>query len=73
MELETMRSFNKTSSNTFKYIDSDVKDHSIAHNQPNNNQFRKIRPTIYKTFLRAKNIENNSKVRYCVRAKKALI
>lgn len=65
MQLETMRCFNKTSLNTFKYIELDVKDNSIAHNQPhsNDNQLRKIRPTIYKTFLRAKNIENNSKVR----------
>lgn len=60
MELEVVRSFRKTSQNTFEYIPAsdlinsgdDVLD---GHN-------RKIRPTLYKTFLKTKSVEKNVKV-----------
>lgn len=62
MELETVRSFNKTQMNTYKYIESDDTDNPIEQSQLTNKQLRKIRPTIYKTFLKVKNLENNVKV-----------
>lgn len=58
MELEVVRSFRKTSQNTFEYISardlSSLEDDRMAINSNN----RRIRPTIYKTFLKLKGFEN---------------
>lgn len=58
MELEVVRSFRKTSHNTFEYLSasdlSSLEDESMAADGNN----RRIRPTIYKTFLKLKGFEN---------------
>lgn len=57
IELEVVRSFRKTSQNTFEYIsfsEMNKLDEDIALDCNN----RKIRPTIYKTFLKVKSLEN---------------
>lgn len=57
IELEVVRSFRKTSQNTFEYIslsEMNKFDEDIALDCNN----RKIRPTIYKTFLKVKSLES---------------
>lgn len=56
-----VRSFRKTSQNTFEHINiNDLKQYDEDVTLESNN--RKIRPTIYKTFLKVKSLENNNKV-----------
>lgn len=61
MELEVIREFRKTSQNTFQHVHANEVNYlneSAAFDGNN----RKIRPTIYKTFLRVKSLDNDSKV-----------
>lgn len=57
IELEVVRSFRRTTFDTFEYInvsEIDKTDECYANGTGNN---RKIRPTTYKTFLKVKNSE----------------
>lgn len=57
IELEVVRSFQRTMHNTFEYINAnemDKTDESFAGANGNN---RKIRPTTYKTFLKVKSLD----------------
>lgn len=61
MELEVLRSFRKISQNSFEYISpSEMNNYDDSAALDSHN--RKIRPTIYKTFLKTKSTGSNSKV-----------
>lgn len=61
MTLEPIRLFDQTGLNTFKHIESDAM--NTDHDQPTtSSQYRKIRPAIYKTFLKTKDNDSNTKV-----------
>lgn len=63
MQLKTVRSFTKTPLNTFKELDSEEATKIIGESPTiAGNQLRKIRPTIYRTFLKVRNNENVYKV-----------
>lgn len=60
MELEVVRSFRKTSQNTFEYMPTNSL--NISDDEASDGYNRKIRPTLYKTFLKVKCVEKQSKV-----------
>ncbi|XP_055324128.1 uncharacterized protein C2orf42 homolog isoform X2 [Sitodiplosis mosellana] len=68
MELEVVRSFRKTSQNTFEYIPASELINSEDEVFDNN---RKIRPTVYKTFLKMKSVDKNAKFQ-CKSSKQGL-
>lgn len=61
MELEGIRSFRKTSQNTFEYIPACDLKHS--DDEAHDTHHRKIRPTVYKTFIKMRSTEKNAKVK----------
>lgn len=60
MELEVVRSFRKTSQNTFEHIP--INELNNSEDEADDGYNRKIRPTVYKTFLKMKDGEKNTKV-----------
>ncbi|XP_031633462.1 uncharacterized protein C2orf42 [Contarinia nasturtii] len=68
MELEVVRSFRKTSQNTFEYIPANDLINSDDEAVDANN--RKIRPTTYKTFLKMKNADSNCQATFQHKANK---
>lgn len=61
MELEIIREFRQTSQNTFEHVNINNLHHveEMAAIEGHN---RKIRPTIYKTFLKVKSLDSDTKV-----------
>lgn len=64
MQLETVQSFTKTPMNTFRKIEANeafelIEEKSLVGN---NNQLKRIRPNIYRTFLKVKNPHNIQQV-----------
>lgn len=64
MEIEPVRLFEQTSPNTFEPINPDIQSSSAELDQQTSHRHRKIRPMIYKTFLKTKQIETIAKVRF---------
>lgn len=63
MQLETVQSFTKTPMNTFRKIEAnEAFDLIEAKTLAGNNQLKRIRPNIYRTFLKVKNSHSIQKV-----------
>lgn len=63
MQLETIQSFTKTPMNTFRKIETnETFDLNEEKSLVGNHQLKRIRPYIYRTFLKVKNPDSIQKV-----------